>query len=131
MRTAEVGLADARAAGRVANESDQPWSQLVVTTPTHLWRTTAGVAAGQTIDLASTGGAATASDDAGTRRAETGIERLAVEPGWEAILMDRTLATRLVRLQQVEGATIIAARSDHPEGPRYVLHVVRRDDVRP
>lgn len=63
-------------------------------------------------------------DNPSTKRIETGIERLAAEGGWEAILLDRRLSERLVRLLEVEPtATIVAVRSR--AGSSFTLQVVR------
>jgi hypothetical protein len=65
------------------------------------------------------------SDTAGTRRVETGIERLAAEAGWAPVLLDRSVASRLVRLQESEGTTIVARRYSSSDGTRILLDVAR------
>ena len=66
-----------------------------------------------------------AADDPATVRVETGLERLAARPEWGALFMDRTLASRLVRLQETERATLAIAREGDADHVRFVVHVTR------
>ena len=66
-------------------------------------------------------GTAVVADDPATVRVETGIERLAADPAWAAIFLDRTIAARLVRLQESEGVTIAATKA----GEQITLRVDR------
>lgn len=70
-------------------------------------------------------GTTVAADDPATTRRETGIERLAADPAWSAIFLDRTLAARLVRLQESEKVTILATRSGDGAAARILLRVER------
>ena len=78
-----------------------------------------------TTSSAATQAAAIAADDPGTRRVETGIERLARDPAWAGVLLDRTLASRLVRVQEAEGATFTIRRSQAGDRVRFTIDVDR------
>ncbi len=68
---------------------------------------------------------ATDSDDPATARRETGIEALAKQPGWEAILMDRQLGSRIVRLFEKESVSAIVASRTHGSTRQFVIHLQR------
>lgn len=59
-------------------------------------------------------------------RSETPIERIAASTDWAAILLDQSVARRLVQLQETERAAVRVSREMADDRTRYVVHVSRK-----
>jgi hypothetical protein len=110
------------AASRVVNASKSNWASVAWIDRDGVRLAAGPVAPGDAASLANVPIVPT--DNPSTRRVETGIERLAAEPDWAAILLDRRLSERLVRLLEVEPSTVIVATRG-ASGTAFTLQVIR------
>lgn len=112
------------AASLVTNRSPAAWDAYAVVSRNSVRLLPDPLAAGDARSFATT--PTIAADDPSTRRVETGVERLASTAGWGAILMDGSLAERVVRLLETEETQLIVARSTAPDGSvAFTLQVIR------
>lgn len=106
----------------VTNPTKLPWASIAIVSKDTVRLLDGDVAPRASASLGKT--PTTLADNPSTRRIETGIERLAADPGWAAILMDRRLAERLVRLLETEPDTTIVATRD-ARSTSFTLQVIR------
>jgi hypothetical protein len=111
---------------QLQSADNNAWEKAVVLSQDQLRSLSKPPGPGEALLISSHVQSSVPSDDSATARRETAIEALAKQGGWEPILMDRHLGSRIVRLFESEAVEAIVVHRKRGDVTQFVIHVQRQ-----